>query len=71
MVRIHTGSALAYPRQARYPSRARPHTYPPGRAVQAGGSDITVKLDGVEKPRTVNRVTFYRHLRDIQAVRQP
>lgn len=42
-----------------------------GRAVQAGGSDITVKLDGVEKPRTVNRVTFYRHLRDIQAVRQP
>ena len=42
-----------------------------GRAVQAGGIDIRVRLNGMEKPRGVNRVTFYRHLRDLQSVRQP
>ncbi|OEX94699.1 hypothetical protein A0K93_09085 [Corynebacterium sp. BCW_4722] len=40
-----------------------------GRAVQSGGEDIAVLIDGSARPRPVNRVTFYRHLRDIQAVR--
>ncbi|WP_301924938.1 hypothetical protein [Corynebacterium glaucum] len=42
-----------------------------GRAVQTGGENITVVVDGVRKPRQVNRATFYRHLRDIQSVRIP
>ena len=40
-----------------------------GRAVQSGGSDIAVTVDGVRGKRPVTRVTFYRHLRDLQAVR--
>lgn len=40
-----------------------------GRAVQTGGTDIAVRIDGLTKPRTVTRATFYRHLRDIQSVR--
>lgn len=40
-----------------------------GRALQSGGEAITVELDGVRRPRTVERVTFYRHLRDIQSVK--
>lgn len=40
-----------------------------GRAVQSGGAEIHVTMDGEARPRPVNRVTFYRHLRDIQAVR--
>lgn len=40
-----------------------------GRAVQCGGRDILVTLDGVPAPRPVTRTTFYRHLRDTQAVR--
>ena len=40
-----------------------------GRALQSGGDAITVELDGVVRPRTVERVTFYRHLRDIQSVK--
>lgn len=40
-----------------------------GRAVQAGGEKFTVIRDGVAHPRTVDRVTFYRHLRDLQVVR--
>lgn len=40
-----------------------------GRAVQTGGEGITVVVDGVRKPRQVNRATFYRHLRDLQSVR--
>lgn len=40
-----------------------------GRAVQAGGAGIQVSVDSDARPRSVNRVTFYRHLRDIQAVR--
>ncbi|STC68909.1 hypothetical protein [Corynebacterium pilosum] len=40
-----------------------------GRAVQSGGLDILITIDGVPHPRPVKRVTFYRHLRDMQAVR--
>lgn len=40
-----------------------------GRAVQAGGENLVLTVDGVRHPRTVSRSTFYRHLRDIQAVR--
>lgn len=40
-----------------------------GRAVQAGGPDLRVIVDGVSAKRAVKRVTFYRHLRDLQVVR--
>lgn len=42
---------------------------PSGRALQSGGQSILVTVDGVPAKRPVERVTFYRHLRDIQAVR--
>nr|VDG64166.1 Uncharacterised protein [Streptococcus thermophilus] len=51
------------------PSVTDPSTVLSGRALQAGGPAISVTVDGVAAPRAVNRVTFYRHLRDIQAVR--
>lgn len=40
-----------------------------GRAVQTGGAEIMVTIDGVPAKRPVDRSTFYRHLRDLQAVR--
>jgi len=40
-----------------------------GRALQAGGENLRVIVDGVSRKRPVDRVTFYRHLRDLQAVR--
>lgn len=40
-----------------------------GRALQSGGEEIAVLIDGTPRPRPVSRVTFYRHLRDIQSVR--
>ena len=40
-----------------------------GRAVQAGGPELRVIVDGVSAKRAVKRVTFYRHLRDLQVVR--
>lgn len=40
-----------------------------GRAVQSGGSEIRVLIDAHPRPRPVKRVTFYRHLRDVQSVR--
>ena len=40
-----------------------------GRAVQSGGVGIAVTIDGVARPRPVDRVTFYRHLRDLQSVK--
>lgn len=43
---------------------------PSGRALQSGGRSILVTVDGVPAKRPVERVTFYRHLRDIQAVRE-
>lgn len=40
-----------------------------GRALQAGGRNLKVTIDGISRTRPVERVTFYRHLRDLQAVR--
>ena len=40
-----------------------------GRALQAGGVDLVVTRDGVRHPRPLKSVTFYRHLRDGQFVR--
>lgn len=40
-----------------------------GRALQAGGHEIAVTVDGVRRRRGVDKATFYRHLRDIQSVR--
>lgn len=40
-----------------------------GRAMQAGGPELRVSVDGVGGKRPVKRSTFYRHLRDLQVVR--
>lgn len=40
-----------------------------GRAVQAGGSGLLISVDGVPRAREVDKVTFYRHVRDLQIVR--
>ncbi|RAV34222.1 hypothetical protein [Corynebacterium heidelbergense] len=40
-----------------------------GRALQAGGQEIRLVRDGVEHPRPLKAVTFYRHLRDGHFVR--
>lgn len=40
-----------------------------GRALQAGGKELRVSVDGVSRKRPVEGATFYRHLRDIQVVR--
>ena len=40
-----------------------------GRALQAGGKELRVVVDGVSRKRPVESATFYRHLRDIQVVR--
>ncbi|MBZ8176548.1 hypothetical protein GSS88_01880 [Corynebacterium sp. 3HC-13] len=42
-----------------------------GRAVQTGGEKIIVTIDGIAAQRPVKRATFYRHLRDLQVVRNP
>lgn len=46
-----------------------PETLVTGRALQAGGPRLAVTVDGVTHKRTLERVTFYRHLRDLQMVR--
>ncbi|MFC6318168.1 hypothetical protein [Corynebacterium gerontici] len=40
-----------------------------GRAMQAGGVNLRITIDGQSRKRPVERATFYRHLRDLQAVR--
>lgn len=40
-----------------------------GRALQAGGPELRVIVDGVSGKRPVQRSTFYRHLRDLQIIR--
>lgn len=40
-----------------------------GRAMQAGGPNLRVTVDGISAKRPVKRSTFYRHLRDLQIVR--
>ncbi|PRQ11888.1 hypothetical protein C1Y63_03920 [Corynebacterium sp. 13CS0277] len=49
--------------------RADAATIVAGRAAQAGGPALRVTVDGVPRPRAVEKVTIYRHLRDLQAVR--
>ena len=51
------------------PGGADPDSLLRGRAVQSGGEEIAVTVDGVRGRRPVQRVTFYRHLRDLQSVR--
>ena len=46
-----------------------PDSLATGRALQAGGINLQVTVDGVARPRPVERATFYRHLRDLQLVR--
>ena len=46
-----------------------PESLSTGRATQAGGPSLRVTVDGVSRKRAVERVTFYRHLRDLQVVR--
>lgn len=40
-----------------------------GRAMQAGGLNLRITIDGQSRKRPVERATFYRHLRDLQSVR--
>lgn len=42
-----------------------------GRAVQAGGESISLLVDATLHPRPLTSTTLYRHLRDIQSVREP
>lgn len=46
-----------------------PRTLLTGRALQGGGNRMLVTVDAVAGTRPVDRVTFYRHLRDLQIVR--
>lgn len=46
-----------------------PRTLMTGRALQAGGNKMKVTIDGVSGRHAVDRVTFYRHLRDGQIIR--
>lgn len=46
-----------------------PSSFATGRAMQAGGPGLRIRVDGVSRKRPVDRVTFYRHLRDLQIVR--
>lgn len=57
-------------RQNLAPGEVDPSAVLSGRALQAGGVDLTVVRDGVAHPRPVKSVTFYRHLRDGQFARQ-
>ncbi|MCJ7857309.1 hypothetical protein [Corynebacterium kalidii] len=52
------------------PGGVDPDVVMTGRALQAGGVELTVVRDGVVHPRPTSKVTFYRHLRDGQFVRR-
>ncbi|MEJ5998814.1 hypothetical protein [Corynebacterium sp. H130] len=39
-----------------------------GRALQVGGPNLRITVDGVSRKRPVDRATFYRHLRDAQLI---
>lgn len=56
-------------RKPAQPGQLDPASVIQGRAVQAGGPSLSVSVDGVRAKRPVKRVTFYRHLRDLQIVR--
>ncbi len=49
--------------------QADPSSLAEGRAVQAGGRDIALTIDGVKHKRPLKRAVLYRHLRDAQIVR--
>ena len=51
------------------PGQMDPASVLTGRAVQTGGPQLRVSVDGESAKRPVTRVTFYRHLRDLQVVR--
>ena len=53
----------------RKPGRLDPDSVHTGRAVQAGGPQLRVLVDAIPHKRPLTRVTFYRHLRDLQVVR--
>ncbi|MFW0178083.1 hypothetical protein QP934_010890 [Corynebacterium sp. MSK122] len=53
----------------RKPGQLDPESVSTGRAVQAGGPQLRVIVDSIPHKRPVTRVTFYRHLRDLQIVR--
>lgn len=40
-----------------------------GRALQVGGLNLRITVDGISRRRPVDKATFYRHLRDLQIVR--
>lgn len=56
-------------RKPAQPGQLDPASVVQGRAVQAGGPALSVSVDGVRAKRPIKRVTFYRHLRDLQIVR--
>lgn len=56
-------------RKPAQPGQLDPASVVQGRAVQAGGPSLSISVDGVRAKRPVKRVTFYRHLRDLQIVR--
>lgn len=60
---------LARLRKPAQPGQLDPASVVQGRAVQAGGPSLSISVDGVRAKRPVKRVTFYRHLRDLQIVR--
>ncbi|MBI8990267.1 hypothetical protein [Corynebacterium meridianum] len=68
---VRGGFADRILRRARPSGTVDPTTLRTGRALQAGGPDLRITVDGVSRPRPAERVTFYRHLRDLQIVRQP
>lgn len=47
----------------------RPPVLLQGRAVQAGGPEFVVTVDGQPRRKPVDKATFYRHLRDLHSVR--
>ena len=60
---------LSFLRTDPEPGQLDPDSVLTGRAVQAGGPQLRVSVDGESAKRPVTRVTFYRHLRDLQVVR--
>lgn len=60
---------LSFLRTDPEPGQLDPASVLTGRAVQAGGPQLRVRVDGESAKRPVTRVTFYRHLRDLQVVR--
>ena len=60
---------LAAAAAGRKPGQLDPESVRTGCAVQAGGPQLRVIVDSVPHKRPVTRVTFYRHLRDLQIVR--